>query len=81
MSDSEDCVHGLGSPRYCVLCKGSNLPKVYITAGGMKYHQTPKCPNLIKGQNMVENPAPIQTVPHGSEKVLYRKPCRKCRPQ
>ena len=81
MIDSEECVHGMGNPQHCVLCKGSSLPNVYVTAGGMSYHQTPNCPNLIKGQAKVENPAPIETVPHGSEKVLYKKPCKKCKPE
>ena len=81
MIDIEECVHGMGNPQHCVLCKGSSLPNVYVTAGGMSYHQTPNCPNLIKGQAKVENPAPIETLPHGSEKVLYKKPCKKCKPK
>ena len=81
MIDIEECVHGMGNPQHCVLCKGSSLPNVYVTAGGMSYHQTPNCPNLIKGQAKVENPAPIETVPHGSEKMQNRNPCKKCKPE
>ena len=80
MVNNEECVHGMGSPQFCVLCKGSSLPNIYVTAGGMHYHKTPHCPNLIKGQAQVENPAPIETVPHGSEKMQNRKPCKKCKP-
>jgi len=60
------CPHGMGSPDWCSLCRQSDKPTVYITAGGMHYHAHPSCSALKDGQAQVANPAPIHGASLGS---------------
>ena len=78
--DTDDCLHGMGSPDWCDLCRNSGKPSVYTTGGGMKYHASPSCSALREGQASVDNPEPIKTVVLGSAGVEDRSPCRTCKP-
>ena len=59
-------------------------PVVYTSDGGRKYHRTPDCDNLRRGQDIVRDRggevSPIRRVALHEAKKMNRKPCRKCKP-
>lgn len=64
----------------CPLCKGKGV--VYITGGGTRFHKSPNCPSLAKGQRNVADrggePMQIDGVVVRSSRLLWKDPCRTC---
>ena len=80
---SERCIHDF-EPGQCSLCK--EPPKginkiVYVTAGGMSFHNDPKCRTLNSGQDDAENKGlnihPITPVKWAVANESRRR-CRNC---
>ena len=80
-SKAKACKHRIVEGQ-CPICKGRG--SVYITGGGTRFHRTPSCPSLAKGQEKVlergGDPMPIEGVVVRSIKLLSRDACRTCFP-
>lgn len=80
MDSSAACKHEIVPAASCTLCAQEDRPHVYVTGGGTRYHATPHCSALVKGQRRVGTPEPIETAALGSTKVEGRSACRTCKP-
>jgi hypothetical protein len=82
-TSDEPCIHDL-TVRTCSICLRSDLPPVFVTGGGTRYHATEKCSALLEGQQQVlahgGTPDAIRQTRLGSAMVDGRDPCRTCRP-
>lgn len=80
MSREFECIHGLDTGT-CSLCRAGRRP-VYITAGGMCFHTSPRCEALAAGQAAVADrggiPEAITTANRASAAAAGRRPCRTC---
>lgn len=79
----EVCIHELPIGQ-CSFCKAppSGVNKtVYVTKGGLAFHNSPKCRTLLEGQKEAESKGmdthPIEPI-GWSVAYAERRPCRNC---
>jgi hypothetical protein len=79
----DECKHGLELVT-CSICRNAEKPGVYITSGGIRYHKTPNCEALRKGQEEViargGTPDAVRVAHLGSSDLDSRDPCKTCMP-
>lgn len=77
----QECKHGLDTLT-CSICRNAERPAVYITSGGIRYHKTPDCEALCKGQDDVlrrgGSPDSVRVARLGSSDLDGRDPCKTC---
>ena len=82
---SELCIHELpiGQCSHCKVPPTGINKTVYVTKGGMAFHNDPKCETLNSGQAEAESKGleihPINPIGWG-DAFSARRPCRNCCP-
>ena len=82
---AERCIHEFefGQCSHCKLPPKGINKTVYITKGGMAFHNKPNCETLLSGQEEADekgmNIHPILPIGWG-DAMANRRPCRNCCP-
>ena len=82
---SDKCIHDLelGQCSHCKLTPAGINKIVYVTSGGLAFHNRPNCETLMAGQEEADekgmNIHPINPVGWGVA-FASKRPCRNCCP-
>ena len=83
---SEKCIHDLelGQCSHCKLPPRGINRIVYVTSGGLAFHNRPNCETLLAGQEEADekgmNIHPINPMGWGAA-FASKRPCRNCCPE